>query len=273
MLGQHTRARLQRITALVAGWTAVAVVAIPATAQEPGRLPATDELRVCTPGDYPPYSVGDGAGGYVGIDIELIRGLADVLHRPIRFIPVTWATLATDFAPQQCDVAVGGISDLPARRGFSDFSISYGIDGKAPITRRASGADYATIAQINQPGVRVIANRGGTNEAFARKNFPDAQLTLWNDNLTLFDEIDQGRVDVFVTDSVEGRYRVRSHPGLQVLHPERPFDSFRKVFLLKQNDPVLATTVNAWLATQLATGAVDHSFARWIGDDAPISGN
>ncbi|MFD0360214.1 transporter substrate-binding domain-containing protein [Nocardia sp. GCM10030253] len=268
MLGQLTLARLRRITALVAG-TAITVVAIPAAAQEPL---ASNELRVCTPGDYPPYSVGDGADGYIGIDIELIRGFADVLRRPIQFVPVTWATLATDFGPKRCDIAVGGISDLPARRGFSDFSISYGTDGKAPITRRTSGADYSTIEQINQPGVRVIANRGGTNEAFARKNFPDAQLTLWNDNLTLFDELDQGRVDVFVTDSVEGRYRVREHPGLQVLHPDSPFDSFQKVFLLRKNDPVLAATVNAWLAAQLATGAVDRSFAQWIGG-VPVRGN
>jgi cyclohexadienyl dehydratase len=270
MLGQFTLARLRPITALVAGWAAVAVVTIPAAAQQPV---AAGELRVCTPGDYPPYSVSDGAGGYRGIDIELIRGLADVLRRPIEFVPVTWASLATDFAPKGCDVAVGGISDLPARRGFSDFSISYGTDGKAPITRRDSGADYATIEQINQPGVRVIANRGGTNEAFASKNFPDAQLTLWNDNLTLFDELDQGRADVFVTDSVEGRYRVREHPGLQVLHPQRPFDSFQKVFLLKKNDPMLAAAVNAWLATQLATGGVDRAFAGWIGDGLAVGAN
>ncbi|WP_069165171.1 transporter substrate-binding domain-containing protein [Nocardia altamirensis] len=248
---------------LLAGWTVLAAQAVPAAAQEPANA-----LRVCTPGDYPPYSVTDGTGAYRGVDIDLARGFADVLRRPLVFVPLTWASLKTDFGALHCDIAVGGISDQPARRAFADFSIVYGTDGKTPITRRESGTDYSTIEQINRPEVRVIANRGGTNEEFARKNFPDAQLTLWPENLTIFDEIEHGRADVFVTDAVEGRYRVRQHPGLQVLHPDKPFDSFAKVLLVRKDDPVLAIALDAWLATQLATGAVDRLFDQWIGPTA-----
>ncbi|MGK8522963.1 transporter substrate-binding domain-containing protein [Nocardia asteroides] len=253
--------------ALAAGCTALVAVAIPAAAQPLG---AWNALRACTPGDYPPYGVRDDAGGYRGVDIALARGFAAVLGRPVEFVPVTWATLKTDFAERACDLAVGGISDLPSRRAFADFSIIYGTDGKAPITRRANGAAYSTIEEINRPEVRVIANRGGTNEEFARRNFPAAQLTLWPDNLTIFGEIEQGRADVFVTDSVEGRYRVRHHPQLQVLRPEAPFDSFGKVLLVRKNDPVLAAALDAYLATQLATGAVDRLFDEWIGPGASV---
>ncbi|WP_240772493.1 transporter substrate-binding domain-containing protein [Nocardia sp. CS682] len=249
---------------LLAGWTVLVAPAIPASAEQ------GNALRVCTPGDYPPYSIAEGAGEYRGVDIELARGFADLLRRPIQFVPVTWATLKTDFAERHCDIAVGGISDQPARRAFADFSITYGTDGKTPITRRASGADFSTIEQINRPEVRVIANRGGTNEEFARKNFPDAQLTLWPENLTIFDEVEQGRADVFVTDAVEGRYRVRQHPGLQVLHPDKPFDSFGKVLLIRKDDPVLSTLLNGYLTTQLATGTVDRLFGQWIGPDATV---
>ncbi|MBF6463758.1 transporter substrate-binding domain-containing protein [Nocardia beijingensis] len=249
---------------LTAGWTALVAAAIPAVAQ-----PETSSaLRACTPGDYPPYSIRDDAGGYRGVDVDLARGFAALLGRPIEFVPVTWATLQTDFAERDCDVAVGGISDLPSRRAFADFSITYGTDGKAPVTHRANGAAYSTVAEINRPEVRVIANRGGTNEDFARKHFPDAQLTLWPDNLTIFGEIEQGRADVFVTDSVEGRYRVRQHPDLQVLHPEAPFDSFGKVLLVRKNDPVLAAMLDAYLTTRLATGEVDRLFDQWIGPNA-----
>ncbi|MFR9773452.1 transporter substrate-binding domain-containing protein [Nocardia sp. SC052] len=249
---------------LIAGWTVLAAVAAPAAAQAPNAL------RACTPGDYPPYSIRDDAGEHRGVDVDLARGFAALLGRPIEFVPVTWATLKTDFAERNCDLAVGGISDLPSRRAFADFSITYGTDGKAPITHRANGAAYSTVAEINRPGVRVIANRGGTNEDFARKNFPAAQLTLWPDNLTIFGEIEQGRADVFVTDSVEGRYRVRQHPDLQVLHPEAPFDSFGKVLLVRKDDPVLAALLDAYLTTQLATGAVDRLFDQWIGPNAPV---
>ncbi|MFI5775761.1 transporter substrate-binding domain-containing protein [Nocardia sp. NPDC051570] len=248
--------------ALAAAAFSLVTVAIPAHAQD------APELRVCTTGDYPPYSVTDGHGGYRGIDIDLARGLADVLHRPARFVPTTWTSMSSDFAALGCDLAAGGISDSPARRAFADFSLTYGTDGKAPITRTEDADKYATIDQINRPEVRVIVNRGGTNETFARTHFPNARLTLWPDNVTIFDQITQGNADVFVTDSVEGRYRTRLHSGLVVAHPDRPFDSFGKVFLLRKDDPLLAAELNAWLATQRATGGIDRLFADWIGPNA-----
>ncbi|WP_338762602.1 transporter substrate-binding domain-containing protein [Nocardia vulneris] len=256
------RGRLLRLVARAGAVLAAGLLvapAVPAVARAP-------ELRVCTPGDYPPYATTE--GGYRGVDIDLARGFADAMRRPIEFVPLTWASLKTDFAALHCDIAVGGISDAPARRAFADFSITYGTDGKTPITRRGTETEYATIEQINRPGVRVIANRGGTNEEFARRHFPDAQLTLWPENRTIFDEIEQGRADVFVTDAVEGRYRVRQHPGLQVLHPDQPFDSFGKIMLVRKDDPCLGFALNAWLGAQIATGATDRLFAQWIGPDA-----
>ncbi|MQY21004.1 transporter substrate-binding domain-containing protein [Nocardia macrotermitis] len=255
------RFRRSMIAAAV-GVLALIPVTVPAAAQQPGAL------RVCTTGDYPPYSVRDEHGGYRGIDIDLIRGLGEILRVPVEFVPTTWSTMAADFGPENCDIAAGGISDTASRRAYADFSIDYGTDGKAPIVRAADAGRFATIEQINRPGVRVIVNPGGTNEMFARKHFPAAHLILWPDNMTMVDQLDQGRADVFVTDSVEGRYRVRQHPGLRVLHPDHPFDSSAKIFLLRRNAPLLAAEVNTWLTTQLATGGVNRAFDTWIGPHA-----
>ena len=259
-MGKAIPRRIPAVAAAVAA-TLLAVVA-------PARADAPETMRVCTTGDYPPYSVADGRGGYRGVDIDLVRDMAELLHRPLRFVPTTWSSMSADFAARSCDLAVGGISDSAARRAYADFSLSYGTDGKTPIVRAADADAYATIAQIDQPQVRVIVNRGGTNEQFARTHFPHAQLTVWPDNVTIFDQISAGRADVFVTDSVEGRYRARQHPDLRVLHPEKPFDSFGKVFLLPKNEPVTAAVVNGWLASQLATGGIERRFAEWIGPGA-----
>jgi len=251
------------LAAVAAGVVSLVPVTVPAGAQAPDGA-----LRVCTTGDYAPYSIADGHGGYRGIDIDLASGLGGLLHRPVEFVPTTWPTLAADFGAKNCDIAVGGISASASRRAFSDFSMDYGTDGKTPIVRAADTGKYATIDQINRPGVRVIVNPGGTNEQFARANFSAAQLIPWPDNTTIVDQIDKGRADVFVTDSVEGRYRVRQHPDLRVLHPDKTFDSSGKIFLLRKNDPLLAAEVNGWLGAQLATGGVNRLFDQWIGPNA-----
>jgi cyclohexadienyl dehydratase len=251
------------VAAVAVGVISLVPVTVPAGAQTPG-----ESLRVCTTGDCPPYSLSDGHGGYRGIDIDLARSLGGLLHRPVEFVPTTWPGMAADFGPKNCDIAVGGISDSASRRAYSDFSINYGTDGKAPIVRAADAGTYATIDQINRPGVRVIVNPGGTNEQFARAHFPAAQLIPWPDNLTIVDQVARGRADVFVTDSVEGRYRLRQHPDLRVLHPDKPFDSSGKIFLLRKNDPLPAAQVDGWPAFQVATGGVGRLFDEWIGPNA-----
>lgn len=253
----------------VVGWLLAAGIAGPSATADPGpsrllTVAQTGVLRVCTTGDYPPYTLRAADGSYQGVDITLATDLAATLHAVPQWIPTTWAALADDFVAH-CDLAVGGISDTAERRRVADFSVPIATDGKTPVTRRGDGDAFSTIADINKPGVRVIVNPGGTNEKFARANFPDAQLIVWPDNLTIYDQLEQGNADVFVTDSVEGRYRRLTHPDLQVLHPDRPFDSATKAYLLPRGDLAFNAVVDAWLQTQISTGRSAQLLDNWIG--------
>lgn len=157
------------LAAVAAGVVSLVPVTVPAGAAGP-----VGALRVCTTGDYAPYSIADGHGGYRGIDIDLANGLGGLLRRPVEFESTTWSTLAADFGAKNCDIAVGGISESASRRAFSDFSMEYGTDGKTPIVRAADAGKYATIDQIDRPGVRVVVNPGGTNGLFDQWIGPDA---------------------------------------------------------------------------------------------------
>ena len=59
-----------------------------------------------------------------------------------------------------------------SRNKFFPVSIPYLSSGKAAIARDEDVEKYNSINAINQPGVRVIINPGGTNESFALANFP-----------------------------------------------------------------------------------------------------
>ncbi len=121
-------------------------------------------------------------------------------------------------------------------------------DGKLPVVRCADRERYVSIAAINRPEVRVVFNPGGTNERFARANFPDANQRLHTDNRTIFEEVAENRADVFVSDGAEVDYQSRRHPG--VLCPAAVPDSFDhadKAYWMTR-DPALKQAVDAWLA-------------------------
>ncbi|MFB8004116.1 transporter substrate-binding domain-containing protein [Nocardia sp. NPDC056000] len=255
------------LNTILTGVLAVAGMAVPAAAEpSPSRLwsvPLSGVLRVCTTGDYPPFTVRDAGGNYRGVDISLAAELATMLHAVPQWVPTTWTTLTQDFLAH-CDIAVGGISDTASRRAVADVSVATVTDGKTPVTRRSSGDAYSSIDEIDRPEVRVVVNPGGTNENFARTHFPQAQIMVWPDNLTIYDQLSHGQADVFVTDSIEGLYRQREYPDLQVLHPDKPFDSAAKVYLLPRGDTSFNGVVNAWLQVQISNGRSTALLGDWL---------
>lgn len=255
---------------LIFGAVAIATVitasAVPSIASAGG--PAT--LKVCTTGDYRPLTYRDPATGrYSGVDIDMATDLAAHLGREPVFVPTSWSALVADLTSAgKCDIAMGGITDTPERRRVAEVSRPYLAGGKTPLVTTTNAGRLATIEQINQPGVRVIENSGGTNERFARTNFPDAQLTIWPDNTTIFDQLAAGNADVMVTDAIEAIYQSSLHPQLVAQHPEQPFTAEAKAYLLPKGSPLLGQT-DAWLTGALDDGTYAGIYERWLHSPAP----
>src|SRR5699024_3585049 len=108
-----------------------------AFAQTPATLAQISNsgiLRVCTPGDYRPFSFLEDDGNYEGLDVDLMQNLADTLDAKLQFVKTSWADLMDDFTAGKCDVGAGGISVTLARQKQAWFSAPYMINGKTPIT-------------------------------------------------------------------------------------------------------------------------------------------
>ncbi len=67
-------------------------------------------LKVCTTGDYKPYTSLRADGSYEGIDIAMAQSLAKSLGVKVEWVKTSWKTLMPDFQSDQCDIAMGGIS-------------------------------------------------------------------------------------------------------------------------------------------------------------------
>ena len=222
-------------------------------------------LKVCTTGDYAPLTYRDPATGqYSGVDIDMATDLAARLGRHPVFVATSWSTLGADLtSPGTCDIAMGGITDTPERRRIAEVTAPYLASGKTPVVPAANAGRLSSIDDINAPGVRVIENSGGTNEQFARKNFPDAQITIWPDNTTIFEQLAAGNADVMVTDAIEAIYQSSRQPGLVAQHPEHPFTSEAKAYLLPKGSP-LAGPTDAWLTAALSDGTFAGIYQRWL---------
>lgn len=202
-------------------------------------------LRVGTTGDYAPFSE-DRDGRLEGTDIELAGQIAKAWGVTALFVKTSWPTLMGDLGKRRFDLAVSGITITPERQRAADFSSPYAFDGKVPIARREDARKYSSLDRIDQPGVRVVVNPGGTNERFAREHLKRATILLHADNRTIFDELVSSRADVMITDSVEARLQERRHPELKIT-VEEPFTHAAKAILLPHGSDLVGR-VDAWLA-------------------------
>lgn len=222
-------------------------------------------LRVGTTGDYRPFTARDPqTGAYSGFDIDLAESLGAALGVKVEFEATTWPNLSKDFDAGAFDIAMGGVSVTldRARKGY--FSAPYMREGKTPIARCVDKNKYQTLAQIDQPGVKVVANPGGTNERFDRANLHAAEIVIHSDNVTIFDEIAEGRADLMITDASETRFQQKLHANvLCAIHPDQPFDFAEKAYWMQRDAP-LKSFVDQWLHLSIENGAFAAVYAKWF---------
>jgi cyclohexadienyl dehydratase len=215
----------------------------------------TGVLRVGTTGDYAPFSYATEASDYTGADIDLARNLAKALGVEVEFVTTSWPALMADLAAGRYDIAMSGVSRTVERARVGFLSLPYYVGGKLPIARCEDKRRFGSLAAIDQPGVRVIVNPGGTNEAFVDGHITQAEKVLHPDNRTIFDALLEGEGDVMITDSIEVLLQTRRHPGLcgtmgQTL-------TYQEKAYLMPRDVALKTFVDTWLSLRLADGTVD----------------
>ncbi|KAK48468.1 ArtI protein [Caballeronia jiangsuensis] len=249
-----------------AGTVAGAKPAAPAPVAAPSRLDdilARHTLRVCTTGDYKPYSFLRPDGQFEGIDIDLAESLAKSLGAKAEYVKTSWSNLMNDFVAK-CDIAVGGVSTTLERQKRAFFTAPYMEDGKTPIVRCDDVDKYQTVAQIDQPNVRTIVNPGGTNERFAKQFFPHSQLIEYPDNVTIFKQILEGKADVMVTDASETLLQQKLNPGLCSVHPDKPFQFGEKAYLLPRGDVPFQQYVDQWLHLARSSGEFQAVYDKWL---------
>ncbi|TFY96314.1 transporter substrate-binding domain-containing protein [Ramlibacter humi] len=254
-----------RIKHLLAALAALAL-SFHTFAQDASRLDAVQKagkLRVCTPGDYKPFSLAKPDGSFEGIDIDLVQAAAKALGAQVEMVKSSWPTLMKDFQ-EKCDVAVGGISVTLDRQKTAFFTNAYMVNGKAPITRCENVSKFQTVADIDKPTVTVIENPGGSNERFARANFKNAKIVIFNDNTTIFDEILKGNADVMISESVETIVQQKARPGLCAVNPDKPLGYGEMAWLLPRGDTAFKAWMDQWLHLSKATGEYDRVVNHWL---------
>jgi cyclohexadienyl dehydratase len=246
----------------------LAVLLLPAGSRAQSRLDdiaTAGVLRAGMTGDYQPFSVRDKTTGeYSGLDVDMARNLAAALGVKLEIVPTTWSNLMTDLTGAVFDIGMGGISVTLQRQKQAFFSAPVLRAGKAAIARCFERDRFLSLAAIDQPGVKVIVNPGGTNETFGRANLRRAEIVVYPDNTKIFGALAAGEANVMITDVFEAKVQQTLHRDLCAIHPDQPFDFGELAYLLPR-DIALKLFVDEWLHELKESGALEQMKIKHLG--------
>jgi cyclohexadienyl dehydratase len=265
-------ARLDRHQIMNPGFVllAGALLALPAAAhaQAPDRLQTiltSGVLRVGTTMDTPVFSMRDPASGKpVGLDIDVLETLVPALGVKIEYVKMTFGSMLADLAADKFDVAMSGMGRTLDRARIATFSKPYMRYGKLMMIRSADKERFHSLADLDQPGIRIAYNKGGLNERFANTMFKQATPTGFASNELATADLLGGKVDAQVSDSTAAAYMARQDPRLAAMSPDRVFDPVYVAILLRRDDQTLLNYINIWIDQIELDGTLAKIRAKWL---------
>ena len=221
-------------------------------------------LLVGSAGDYCPLSMKEDSGEYWGLDADLAQDLARDLGVELRYAETSWPTILDDTIAGKFDLALCGVSRTEERMEKALMSDAYLQNGKTALMRAEDVGKYRTLEDINQPGVRVMENPGGTNEKLARKWLPNATITIHEKNEEINQLIAEGKADVMITETCEAGYYASRDSRLAAPLIDQPFSEGEIGALMNRESGDLLAYVNDFLAREEKSGRLEELRSTYI---------
>lgn len=243
----------------------LAAAALPAQAgPRLDKVMESKTLRVGTPGDYRPFAIKTEAG-YSGHDIDLIEAMAKELGVKVEYVATSWPNLMKDLQSDKFDIAVGGITRNVARLRQVDMLPGYAPFGKVALVQAAANDRFTTRESLNQPGVRVIKNPGGTNEAYVLQNLTAAQVSTHDKNAEIPGLIAEGKGDVMITETYEALHYARTDPRLHAAFIDAPLTPVNTLgFMIPVDDADYARVIRFSWELVDSRGGVKAAAQKWL---------
>jgi len=229
------------------------------------------ELRVGLSGNQPPLNMTDKNGEIIGLEVDLMKALAQSMGLTMRFVVKPFADLIPAIERGEVDVVISGMTITPERNARVAFAGPYFISGKSVLTKSPTiaSADNATL--LNNADQRYAVLAGSTSENFVEQALPKAVSVPTTDYDTAVQMVLDDEVDAMIADFPICQLSVMRHPEAGLSTLMTPFTIEPLGIALPADDPLLVNLIENYLNTLENTGLLVQFKAKWFSDGSWIS--
>ena len=226
------------------------------------RISRRSELRVCIWPDYYGISFRNPKTGALGgLDIDLANAFARDIGVKAEFVDSSFPALVKDLDADRCDVAMFAVGKLPARVAALDFTQDVLVSDIYGVTTKASRV-VRDWGDIDRPGVRVAVQAGTFMEPVMRERLRQATLVVVSPPRTREEELESGRVDIFMTDYPYSRRLIDNADWARLVPPPAPFHRLPYGYAVKKGQRAWLERVDAFVGAAKADGRLRAAAKR-----------
>jgi polar amino acid transport system substrate-binding protein len=235
------------------------------------RIIDSGELRVGLSGNQPPLNMADKNGEIIGLEVDLMKSLAQSMGLTTRFIVKPFSDLIPAIERGEVDLVISGMTITPERNARVAFAGPYLISGKSVLTKSPTiaSADSATLLDNADQRYAVLA--GSTSETFVEQVLPNAVSVPAVDYDTAVQMVLDDEVDAMIADFPICQLSVLRHPEAGLSTVMTPFTIEPLGIALPADDPLFINLIENYLSTIENTGLLVQFKAKWFSDGSWIS--
>ena len=208
----------------------------------------------------------------VGFDIELVSRFAAAENKEIKFSNMDFGSLISAVSSGKADMIASSIYVTEERKKQIDFSDPYYAMGTRVFALKDRLSDSATkisgsaqkliISSLEDlKNKRIGVMLGSTHDAFAHKQYPQAEIFQYKGPADVLLGVKSGKVDVGIYNSVSLTEILKIDPELGLI--DKPFEFSPVGFGFNKKNIELHSQFNAFFKTIKDNGVYEDMIDRW----------
>jgi polar amino acid transport system substrate-binding protein len=218
-------------------------------------------MRIAMSGAYPPFNFVNEQNEVVGFDPAIGTEIAKRMGLKTEIITTAWDGIIGGLLANKYDAIVGSMSITPERQKVVDFVGPYYTTKRAVFTKKDSG--ITSVSQLKD--VTVGVTLGETHEEWAREQGYTVKTYKGLPELPL--ELQNGRVDVFIADSIAAILAMKKNNYDFVMLPDLETESVGAGIAIRKGNPELASAMQKALDSMMEDGTYLEIANKWVGGD------
>ncbi|HEL2204039.1 TPA: ABC transporter substrate-binding protein/permease [Streptococcus suis] len=223
--------------------------------------PVKSSYTIVADSSFAPFEYQDESGNYVGIDMELIKAIAEQQGFTITIQNPGFDAALNAVQAGQADAVIAGMSITDARKEIFDFSNAYYTSNILLAVK--NGSDIASYEDLK--GKTVGAKNGTASYSFLEENKAKYGYILkaFDEASSMYDSLNSGSIDALMDDEAVLLYAIQQ--GRNFATPIPGEKSGEYGFAVKKGaNPELIEMFNNGLAALVESGKYDEILNKYF---------